>query len=66
MYAIRGSAIFAYDELFNITEALHLDVEWVKSNKIETLEDLEAPAHFYNDLLDSIKIISGGYKDEQV
>lgn len=54
MYAINGSAIFAYDELFNILEALRLDAEWAKSAK---LEDLEAPVCFYDDLLDSITII---------
>lgn len=68
MYAIRGSAIYDYDELSNILKSLRLDVEWTKKNKIEELEDMAAPATLYDDLLDAIvviKAINNGDKNDE-
>lgn len=55
---------FEWADTTDLLENLRQDAEWAKSNKIEGPEGLEAPTTLYDDLLDSIEIISGRYKNE--
>lgn len=55
-YVITASSATPID-VDDLLENLRLDAEWAKSNKIEELEDLEAPAPLYDDLLDTIEVI---------